>query len=372
MSPRNYRLDSLRGIASLSVLFHHCIHSSNAKLPAQVLNVPLSSVATDDLVGRALLSLFAGGVAVNLFFILSGAVLMASLQREARFDLATIVRFAGRRVFRIYPAMIIMVATFGLLSWLLPIRAAGFTFRQIFDNSLLLSNSVNGATWTLQSEMLMVPGILLVAFGRSFLGNVATLLFLFWAVSCLFFGAPFAPTLLNVAIPSFALGMLIPTVITGNDIGKLPAWSVYLALFSLVGTRFLFPVSDIRALMGLLALSFFAVAMLFHSTQENRAFDHPTLTFLGRISYGLYLIHPVVLTALLPVFIGTLGADWMAQHYVVFGLFLGVIVTAITIPLSALCEVYVERPFIRLGQIVFARDKVSQDIGAAPQVSPAE
>ena len=345
----------MRGIASVSVLFHHCIHSSNGNLSAQVLNVPLTSVAATDLVGRAWLSFFAGGVAVNLFFILSGSVLMASLQREAKFDFALIVRFVGRRVLRIYPAMVVTVACFGVLSWLLPIRAEGFTFGQIVDNCLLLANSVNGATWTLQSEMLMVPLILLVAFGWALLGNVVPLLFLFWSVSCLFLGAPFAPTLLNVAIPSFALGMLIPAVLTGDDIGGLPTWTAYLALLSLVGVRFLFPLSDIRALMALLVLSFLAVAVVFYSSEERNALDHPMLQFLGRISYGLYLIHPVVITALLPLFKGVMGSSLIADHYVIFGLAFGLIVASVTVPLSALCETHVERPFIRLGQFVFRK-----------------
>ncbi|WP_189402114.1 acyltransferase family protein, partial [Mesorhizobium sp. M2E.F.Ca.ET.154.01.1.1] len=115
MSNRNLQLDSLRGVAAICVVFHHCIHIADPHLVPRVLNAPLSALSGVDIAGRALLSVFAGGMAVNLFFVLSGAVLMASLYREVRFDVWTAIRFTLRRILRIYPALIVMIAGFGLL-----------------------------------------------------------------------------------------------------------------------------------------------------------------------------------------------------------------------------------------------------------------
>ncbi|RWL96670.1 acyltransferase [Mesorhizobium sp.] len=365
MSNRNLQLDSLRGVAAVCVVFHHCIHVADPRLVPRVLNAPLATLPPADIAGRALLSVFAGGMAVNVFFVLSGAVLMASLQRETTFDSWTAVSFTARRILRIYPALIVMTAGFGILSWLFPPSHSSvpFTTRQLVENALLITNYVNGATWTLQTEMLMVPLILLTAFGRSVLGNIAPVLFLFWATGYLFLGAPFAPVLMNVALPSFALGMLVP-VMSSTDVRKLPGWVVFVVLFAMICIRFSFPVASIKALMAELGLSFLAVTVLFHGAGRSRALDNPVMTSLGRVSYGIYLIHPVVLSGFLPLFIAMFGWDWIAKNYAVFGVLFGFVVLAVTIPLAELSERYVESPFIRFGQIAFRsrnRGRLGQD-----------
>ncbi|TIU89542.1 MAG: acyltransferase [Mesorhizobium sp.] len=318
--------------------------------------------------GRVLLSVFAGGMAVNIFFILSGAVLMNSLQKEMTFNFMTAVTFTVRRLLRIYPALIVMIAGFGVLSWVYPPShsSSPFTIRQLVENGLLLTSNVNGATWTLQTEMLMVPFILLIAFGTSVMGNIAPVLFLFWSTSCLFLGAPFAPALMNVALPSFALGMLVPAV-SAADVRKLPGWVSIVALFAMIFIRFSFPVADIKALMAELALSFVAVTTLFHGA-KSRVFGSQAMTNLGRISYGIYLIHPVVLSGLLPLLVAVLGWDWIAANYASFGVLFGVVVTAATILLAELSERYVERPFIRFGQVAFgSTNKLRRSQGTAPE-----
>lgn len=369
MSDRKLQLDGLRGVAAVCVVFHHCIHIADPRLVPRVLNAPLGSLSGTDVAGRALLSVFAGGMAVNIFFILSGAVLMSSLQKEKTFDFMTAVSFTARRILRIYPALIIMIAGFGVLSWVYPSShsSSPFTIWQLVENGLLLTSNVNGATWTLQTEMLMVPFILLIAFGNSVVGNIAPVLFLFWSTSCLFLGAPFAPALMNVALPSFALGMLVPAL-SGTDVSKLPGWVPIVALFAMIFIRFSFPVADIKALMAELALSFVAITTLFHRTSKSRVFSSPAMTNLGRISYGIYLIHPVVLSALLPLSVAVFGWGWITANYGPFGVLFGVVVTAVTMALAELSERYVERPFIRFGQVAFgSTKKLRRSQGTPPE-----
>lgn len=74
MPARNLRLDSLRGIAASIVVFHHAINLCDLGLADRAF-MPFASA---DLTGRALLSFISGGMAVNIFFILSGAVLTVS------------------------------------------------------------------------------------------------------------------------------------------------------------------------------------------------------------------------------------------------------------------------------------------------------
>jgi peptidoglycan/LPS O-acetylase OafA/YrhL len=369
MSDRKLQLDGLRGAAAVCVVFHHCIHIADTRLVPRVLNAPLGSLTGTDIAGRALLSVFAGGMAVNIFFILSGAVLMNSLQKEMAFNFMTAVRFTARRILRIYPALIAMIVGFGVLSWIYPPShsSSPFTIRQLVENGLLLTSNVNGATWTLQTEMLMVPFILLTAFAYSVMGNIAPVLFLFWGTRCLFLGAPFAPALMNVALPSFALGMLVPAM-SRADVVKLPGWTPIVALVAMICIRFWFPVADIKALMAELALSFVAVTTLFHGTSKSRVFSSLAMTNVGRISYGIYLIHPVVLSGLLPLLVAVFGWDWITANYALFGVLFGVVVTAATILLAELSERHVERPFIRFGQAAFgSTNKLGRSQGTPPE-----
>ncbi|GEO14608.1 acyltransferase family protein [Microvirga aerophila] len=348
---RNLRLDSLRGIAALCVLIHHALHISNSGLVDRVLSPPLSTLKSGELWERLVLSIVNGGMAVYIFFILSGAVLMASLTREEQIGPAAMARFTIRRVLRIYPAMIVAVVVFG--------AASHMSLRDIAENSLLLSHKVNGGTWTLQTEMLMIPFILLVAWFWSLVGTLALVAFLFWAETNLWTGAPFAADLLNVALPAFALGMLIPSQITKDAFNKLPAQSYAVFLAGMVLARFYYPIGSTPGVIVILGLAFGAVASLYHCREQKHPFDHAALTFLGRISYSLYLWHVMVIWWPFWLYAFAFGRENVSEHYLFFGLAYAALATAITVPIAALSEKYIERPFIRMGSNLFTGSRAA-------------
>ena len=77
----------------------------------------LSDVASAyDLALRLIASFALGEIAVFVFFVLSGAVLMDSLKREGSIDIRAAIRFTGRRIFRIFPAMIVAIFAFAILT----------------------------------------------------------------------------------------------------------------------------------------------------------------------------------------------------------------------------------------------------------------
>lgn len=368
MSSRNHRLDSLRGIAAFAVLVHHAVHICNSDLVQRVLVPPLSAVPESDLIGRVMLSFAAGGMGVYVFFILSGCVLMASLQREVTFGLGTIIRFVGRRVLRIYPALIVAVIAFGAASYVaLPaFKTRPFSLDEIVRNWLLLSPEVIGATWTLQTEMLMVPVILLAAWARSLVGTLALVALLFWSATVPILGAPFGGPLLTVAFPAFAMGMLVPAQITREAASRLPAWSALVFLAAMVAVRFYLSLNDVPGILLILGLGFCSIAVLYHRIEGKSLLDMHALLFLGRISYSLYLLHVLVIWEVFPWYGNLVGTQLIADHYVVFGLILGVIAAVITMPLAALSERFVERPLISFSHRIFSRrtSELRQNQGA--------
>jgi len=99
-------LQSLRGIAAVTVMIGHCFISYG---PSALL--------------MGLSCFFNGRAAVAVFFVLSGYVLTRSLQKS-RFDGAAVLGFYVRRGFRLYPA-IWVASAFGLaylfaLHWQIP------------------------------------------------------------------------------------------------------------------------------------------------------------------------------------------------------------------------------------------------------------
>lgn len=77
----------------------------------------------------------------------------------------------------------------------------------------------------------------------------------------------------------------------------------------------------------------------------------PALTYLGRISYSLYLFHPIVLLAMLHGFAGRMPLGWLLLS--VFGL---------TFVVSDLAYRVIERPAVNLSRV--AGDRVGRIYGA--------
>src|SRR5689334_13689767 len=88
------RFESLRGIAALMVAATH------------TLMVPFSTSAAQAKVASVLAVLCNGRAAVTLFFVLSGFVLGLAIRRAEAGFAVEFLRYAIRRIFRIWPAFL--------------------------------------------------------------------------------------------------------------------------------------------------------------------------------------------------------------------------------------------------------------------------
>lgn len=315
---------------------------------------PATSLASwSDAWAWALLALANGSFAVTLFFILSGLVLAESLERQKRYPLPELfAAFAVRRIVRLMPALIVAVTSAYLIGnalaslGIVPTRVRSLS--QLWDNLALLNFSVNGATWTIQVEILIIP-FLCCAFWLQRLGGpimaIAVLILAIYAVpKTTIFGSL---VYLNDALLAFAVGWVIAQPwakqACASSHGAV-SW-LLLLIFAFVrpvagwGDHAVVVVQILTggALIGNLAVSPSSLAALLNGRLSQ---------FLGRISYSFYLLNvPLIwIFGSMPLFGPAHG--WP----ILTGIALTAIVTAATIPLAMLSARYIERPSIALGK----------------------
>ena len=154
-------LQSLRGIAAVTVMISHCLDGYGPS--------PLLSQIS---------SLFNGRAAVVVFFVLSGYVLTCSLQK-GHFARDAVLRFYVRRVFRLYPA-IWAASALGLaylfaLHWQIPPDRPSPMMQHVFRSdrfdTLHIVASIAGMTtfiipqlWTIFVEIVASAAMPCIAF----------------------------------------------------------------------------------------------------------------------------------------------------------------------------------------------------------------
>jgi peptidoglycan/LPS O-acetylase OafA/YrhL len=350
-------LDSVRGIAALMVLFGHFINwkydtHSTVKIASIFIN------AND---------------AVSFFFVLSGMVLAYPyLQLDKKLDIG---KFYVARAFRIFPAFWVALLLNALYASRHNLDATGLVDLfvknklEFWEEALLIRgfNRYYGAGWTLTIEMcfsFLMPFLILIAKQNrkllpwlllaSFLAINITGLFLFHFVLGLCIAAFFVEieqngfkstwiykyrvTILLFAIPLFSL----------RQIGRS----------SPLGSTLVYAMIDVfkvdyYILSGLAAFVF--IIFLIHFKKAQRVFEHPVLIFYGKISYGVYLMHWVLVWASGDYWESKILPHFSSPKIAFFVTMLAVFV--LTTIAATLLHYFVELPFMKLGRKVVGKMK---------------
>jgi len=346
---RNTALDGLRGVAATAVVFYHSILFQQMSLVDRELVVPAQQLeGMSSLIAKVVLSVFNGHVAVILFFVLSGFVLGQSLDRMSGRPLRLCLRFAVRRLFRIYPAVFAAIALFAAVAAAFgPLRGLpALELRAPLQNALLTKITWHGATWTLQAEVLAVPFLLIFHFIKRYLGAAGLLLCLCyclaaWDAPAVTFGLPNMP----VALTPMCIGMLTASepgrAIAARAVSVMP-WIATAGLFSLIcflpaGTKFA------ELAIALLCALLVGACHRSGSGAFARLIGSPVPAYLGKVSYSLYLVNVpifIVLSSLFP-----LDSLWS-------GILVGLLGTIVSVPVAHAFWRYVEQPGIRLGDLL--------------------
>ena len=352
--PRLAALDSLRGLASLAVLFGHT----------------LTVCEWNSGFSRWLLvnNLFDGRSAVTMFFVLSGFVLTLGHLGESRKPL-NLVPFYARRATRIWlpwfaffllsllaktyfhfslPQTIPPLTAYHLSFWTQDITFIDVLRQMIFQ----LYNSERvllPQDWSLGIELrasLLIPFFLIFA-RKSWIVLAAAAWVIAWVKpSGGFYYA------------SFAIGV-ITAQLHARQTYLVNSWVLLLAGYLLYQSRWIYEVARLCPdsigereiwLIGAVGCGLLILAAL-RCLTLRRILEHPLLAHLGRVSYSLYLVQVIVLLCLAPWIVkalntlGVLSGAWLQ-------LLLLLAVTSICLILADLGERWIEVPCIHLGKFL--------------------
>jgi peptidoglycan/LPS O-acetylase OafA/YrhL len=338
------RLEALRGLAAASVLIFHILQSQAGLNP---------SLADQLGWGNAIFcfisqTIFHGGAAVILFFVLSGFVMGVNVDVTRPPSPRMYARFLVRRFFRLYPVIVISVVVALLVAY--AARKTTYDFSDIARFLILRDVSFNGPLWSVRIEIVVSCFYLIALFAVRNVSDGIKILMLIYLIVAYWLGLRYS----GYSI-AFLLGLLIPSLGKATIETLGPRLATLLLPVVFVGLYASAPIAvDLLRLVNgpLLILmqsfgAFYLVAYTMYGLPAwSTPLDHPVAHYFGRISYCLYALHYPIVVAI---------GDWVGNHLDgipliarTFAVF--VAAAPITIALAHACMHFVERPFIDLGR----------------------
>ncbi|MDQ0066439.1 acyltransferase family protein [Chryseobacterium lathyri] len=360
-------LNELRAIAAFAVILHHMeLFKCRDKL---------SSLFDSKYIVYFIEHLGKNGV--YLFFVLSGFLITYLLLSEKnKNNHINFQKFYLRRIFRIWPLYyIIFLISFILIPFLansfalfsntfsyynLVISLSEYDLNTILLYALFLPNValhegkvIVGASqsWSVgvEEQFYIVWPLIISFFTRKLLIIVfGAILITFMMINFKFYNTVFNTIITIIPFEYMAIGSMggyfyseYSEIITKYTKSRF----IYIAVLLLVG--FLITVPVFKPYIQNLFLGFvFLLLILVSINQSNPApLRNKYFSFLGNISYGIYMYHPFVMFLLFPVFYKILA---FYNNIFVFNLGIYICVPVLTVAISHLSFRYVEKRFIKI------------------------
>jgi peptidoglycan/LPS O-acetylase OafA/YrhL len=362
---RFYELDSLRGLAALTVVFHHFSRLCSPQVVHVIDRTPLRL-------------LIAGHQAVILFFLLSGFVLTLPYKKRGRLNYGP---FLLKRVCRIYLPYLGALALAVLCDlhfsnhharydnyWINLTWSAPVTTRLVLQHILFLGNydwsQFNTAFWSLVYEMrisLVFPflAIAVLRLRTIWLLLAAAVLSLAFFPMAILFSSVLHLSSHDAAINTtltlhYAAFFLIGSVMA-NHLHAINRWYARLsavqagalAIVSLILYGFSGASSIVQRLSipadlydwGAAAGAIMFIIFAMNSRPFHRFLTSRTIHHLGQISYSLYLIHATILFVLIHTLWGRVPIGILLSIYLI-----------VTLAVTEIFYRLIERPSMLLGR----------------------
>ncbi|MCL2777904.1 MAG: acyltransferase [Polyangiaceae bacterium] len=326
---------------------------------------------------------WAGWFGVDLFFVLSGYLISRGLLVESKHTVGQRMRnFWFRRVLRIFPLYYAAIIVGTILCLATSARIPEWPY-WVYAQNYSLAFDPDPERWTshlwslaIEEQFYLVwPALLLVIPKRAHVGTILSLVVIgvvlrvgivitpqIWGGDPLT-AAKLAYRALPTRMDGLLLGALVAVVMTTPDSVLLRTWRKYrrfvlavsaLALLTLIAWTGGLQFYDRRVIVfgyGLLAV-FFATVVLTTvdgalPTYVARVFDGRWLGAIGRVSYGMYVIHWPLVAFGIPYFKRI--QDWTSTPQALsFGIVVTIVGITLTYVLAWLSFHYFETPFLRL------------------------
>jgi len=372
-------LDSIRGVAVLIVVVGHCwLLNSDAFRIAHYGMGRITSISTFSLYIISKIET-SGRSAVIMFFVLSGFVLSYSLQKHPLPYLGYLIK----RVFRIYPAFLFTILVSYFLHRIIGVqhevtsewvKSVIIDLDLTFDTLLkhlalwgtIQGQGLDAVIWSLVHEMrisLIFPFIFFVVKRYTWRS-----LLVFWTLSivCTIWSldltgmvilgyqeATFARSFLDTGffIVFFAAGAYLAIerqtmmLKIANLSKRMKALLLLVLIYCLLKSgndlySIMGSVADYIRAAGALGLIAFALSV----KQFGQALTHSVLSWLGRISYSLYLVH----IPMLYVINQTIGESWPVIQT-------SIVLIALSLLAAELMATLIEYPSINLGKLICSK-----------------
>lgn len=296
-------LQYLRGIASLLVVLYHA--------KGEINNVYTQSNLGDLLFQN-------GYIGVDLFFMISGFVIMLSTEKSK-----SVYNFIIKRIFRIYPIYFILL--------LFSMYAFGFKFDSNFIKSLLFINidihsqapwfgySIVFTAWTLMYEFIFyIIFSLSMMISWNYRGVICSAFLIIIPISIqLYFTGKIGLSgydavsfnenknaytdivrvLSSPMFIEFCIGILTYSIHKKINISNLSKFIRLFLIFAIMAFVFFYS-SGYNGLHGITNCGFYGLMLLLSFSLYEKRYNMPSipaLNTLGNLSYSMYLTHPIVM-----------------------------------------------------------------------------
>ncbi|MGE8526210.1 acyltransferase family protein [Chryseobacterium rhizosphaerae] len=333
-------------LATLVMIFHIPQFFENRGLPA-FSGLPVFNKGTE---------------AVYMFFSLSGFLIIRQLFEEktlsGRIDLK---KFYTRRILRIFPVYY-LVAIIGLVYYTVFLPKMGYDFKSdynLLEGMLLLftffpnvfasfnPGGILEILWSIGVEeqfyLLVAPLILLVPQKqiRIFLLLFSFLFICLYHIPVLHFLSDYRMLFFYF---SFAGWCSLLKIRISKRYGFISIVSFVLLLIYFTTDFFINNMSEMQ--YHIFSMILFGLFLIFFIQKPIRFFESKTLIYLGKISYGIYMYHAIVMQLVGFVFLKLVAKYNLSDSIVIILSFLTVIL--ITILVSHISYKYYEKKFLSL------------------------
>lgn len=314
MNSRILVLDSFRGLAAVSVMLFHFTFLYNSIY---------NNLSID-------FTFKYGFYGVQLFFMISGFVIFMSLNK-----VTSIKDFFYKRFIRLYPTYWICLIMTTLFIVLFPLHLYSVTLKQFLGNltmvqGLLKIDNIDGSYWSLLPELMFY--LMMTIIIKFKLHNKIIIFSSFWLA--LMFFSIIKPSLLDVLLNLRFGSFFIAGIMFYRIYNKLSSYKEHLII--LLTQLFVFLIFNQLELSFVFLL--FTILFYLFVYHKLDFFHNKILSYLGAISYPLYLIHQTVGITILNYML-TIGINsYLSLFFVIVLVFL----------LAIIIYEFFEKPILKL------------------------